>query len=59
MHQINPRPTTQLSAQQIREGLVARIRQEIQDGTYETPEKLEEAVERLIRTTLGCSTAQG
>ena len=32
----------------IRVGLVARVRGEIADGTYDTPEKLEAALERLI-----------
>ena len=32
----------------IRVGLVARVRQEIADGTYDTPEKLEAALDRLI-----------
>ena len=33
---------------QPRADLVARIRQEIRDGTYETPDKLQTAVGRLI-----------
>ena len=32
----------------IRVGLVARVRKEIADGTYDTPEKLEAALDRLI-----------
>lgn len=32
----------------IRQDLVARIRQEIAAGTYETPEKLELALERML-----------
>ena len=32
----------------IRVELVARIRKEIADGSYDTPEKLEAALERLI-----------
>jgi anti-sigma28 factor (negative regulator of flagellin synthesis) len=32
----------------IREDLVARVRQEIADGTYETPEKWEIALDRLL-----------
>ena len=32
----------------IRVALVARVRQEIADGTYDTPEKLEAALDRLI-----------
>ena len=32
----------------IRIGLVARVRKEIADGTYDTPEKLEAALDRLI-----------
>jgi negative regulator of flagellin synthesis FlgM len=32
----------------IRVELVARVRKEIADGTYDTPEKLEAALERLI-----------
>lgn len=32
----------------IRAGLVARVRKEIADGTYDTPEKLEAALDRLI-----------
>jgi anti-sigma28 factor (negative regulator of flagellin synthesis) len=32
---------------EVREDLVARVRQEIQDGTYDTPEKFEAALDRL------------
>ena len=32
----------------VRVELVARVRKEIADGTYDTPEKLEAALERLI-----------
>jgi len=32
----------------IRVDLVARVRQEIADGTYDTPDKLEIALERLL-----------
>ena len=31
----------------VRQDLVARVRQEIQAGTYDTPEKLEAALDRL------------
>jgi anti-sigma28 factor (negative regulator of flagellin synthesis) len=37
----------QLSAPEVRQELVARIRQEIQAGTYDTAEKFEAALERL------------
>ncbi|HKI38637.1 MAG TPA: hypothetical protein VKA46_42710 [Gemmataceae bacterium] len=33
----------------IRHHLVERIRREIAEGTYETPEKLEAALQRLLR----------
>jgi hypothetical protein len=33
---------------EVRWELVARVRQEIAAGTYETPEKLEAALERLL-----------
>ena len=33
--------------QQVREELVSRIRREIQAGTYDTPDKLQEALDRL------------
>jgi len=32
----------------IRADLVARVRREIEAGTYETPERIEAAVERLL-----------
>ena len=32
----------------VRADLVARVKQEIKAGTYETPEKIEVAVERLL-----------
>jgi hypothetical protein len=35
-------------ASPLRTRLIARIRQEIQQGTYETPEKLDRALERLF-----------
>jgi Anti-sigma-28 factor, FlgM len=41
------RMTPQLSAPEVRQELVARIRQEIQAGTYDTAEKFEAALERL------------
>ena len=41
------RMTTQPSAPEVRQELVARIRQEIQAGTYDTAEKFEAALERL------------
>jgi anti-sigma28 factor (negative regulator of flagellin synthesis) len=31
----------------VRQDLVARVRQEIEAGTYDTPDKLEAAVDRL------------
>ncbi|NQU75039.1 MAG: flagellar biosynthesis anti-sigma factor FlgM [Planctomycetes bacterium] len=33
----------------IRAGLVARVKAEIQAGTYETPEKLDVAIENLLK----------
>jgi negative regulator of flagellin synthesis FlgM len=33
---------------EIREDLVAKIRQQIEDGNYETQEKLEAAVQRMV-----------
>lgn len=45
MQQTNPQPTHNPA----REGLVARCRQEIEDGTYVTQDKLDVAVERLLR----------
>jgi len=38
----------------VRQDLVARVRREIQAGTYDTPEKLEAALDRLAdRLTAG------
>jgi hypothetical protein len=34
--------------EEIRQDLVARVRREIAEGTYETPEKLETALARLL-----------
>jgi hypothetical protein len=42
-HRMNP----QLSDQDVRQELVTRVRQEILDGTYDTPEKFEVALGRL------------
>jgi hypothetical protein len=39
--------TQQPSPQDVRQELVARVRREIQAGTYDTPEKLELALDRL------------
>ena len=39
--------TSQLSAPEVRQELVARIREEIEAGTYDTAEKFEAALERL------------
>jgi hypothetical protein len=36
-----------LSDPDVRQDLVTRVRQEIQAGTYDTPEKLEAALDRL------------
>lgn len=33
----------------VREDLVARVRAEIESGTYDTPEKLEAAIDALVR----------
>jgi len=41
---VNP----QLNAPDVRQELVARVRREIQAGTYDTPEKLEAALDRLV-----------
>jgi anti-sigma28 factor (negative regulator of flagellin synthesis) len=38
---------SQLVDQDVRQELIARIRQEIRDGVYDTPEKLETALDRL------------
>lgn len=40
---VNP----QLHDTDVRQDLVARVRQEIQAGTYDTPEKLQAALDRL------------
>jgi hypothetical protein len=42
-HRMNP----QLSDQDVRGELVTRVRLEIRAGTYDTPEKLQAALERL------------
>jgi hypothetical protein len=34
---------------EVRAGLVARVRREIADGTYDTPERWEAALEKLAR----------
>jgi hypothetical protein len=44
----NPIPNPQPDDRPIRHDLVERIRREIADGTYETPEKWEAALERLL-----------
>jgi Anti-sigma-28 factor, FlgM len=41
------RMTPLLSAPEVRQELIARIRQEIQAGTYDTAEKFEAALERM------------
>lgn len=41
------RMSSQPNEPEVREDLVARVRQEIQKGTYDTPEKLEAALDRL------------
>jgi anti-sigma28 factor (negative regulator of flagellin synthesis) len=46
---VKPLPTVQTPQEaDIRHDLVARIRAEIAAGTYETPEKLSIALERMI-----------
>jgi anti-sigma28 factor (negative regulator of flagellin synthesis) len=46
---VKPLPTAQTPQEaDIRHDLVARIRAEIAAGTYETPEKLSIALERMI-----------
>jgi anti-sigma28 factor (negative regulator of flagellin synthesis) len=40
---VNP----QLHEGEVRQDLVARVRQEIQAGTYDTPDKMEAALDRL------------
>ena len=42
-----PPVTAPLSDPDVRQDLVARVRQEIQAGTYDTPEKMEAALDRL------------
>lgn len=37
----------------VRADLVARVKQEIKAGTYETPEKIDIAVEKLLDDLLG------
>jgi anti-sigma28 factor (negative regulator of flagellin synthesis) len=37
----------QLAEQEVREELVSRIRQEIEDGVYDTPERFDAALDRL------------
>jgi hypothetical protein len=39
--------TSQQAESEIRQELVARVRQEIRDGTYDTPEKFQAALDRL------------
>jgi len=41
-------PNQSRKRQTFRPELVARVRQEIADGSYDTPEKLEAALERLF-----------
>ena len=45
----NRRPSDCRRQGQIRQDLVDRIRREIAAGTYETPEKLQAALERLLQ----------
>jgi hypothetical protein len=40
--------TPQLNEPEVRVELVARVRQEIRAGTYDTPEKFEAALDRLV-----------
>jgi negative regulator of flagellin synthesis FlgM len=42
------RPNQKASGEAIRMDLVARVRREIAAGTYDTPEKWEAALERLL-----------
>ena len=42
-----PPVTAPLPDPDVRQDLVARVRQEIQSGTYDTPDKLEAALDRL------------
>lgn len=43
----------ELSPQAIRADLVARIKEQIKAGTYETPEKLDQAIDGLARDLQG------
>jgi anti-sigma28 factor (negative regulator of flagellin synthesis) len=38
---------------EIRHDLVARVRKEIAEGTYDTPEKMQAALERLLSRQIG------
>lgn len=59
MQQTDPQPTPKTQPTEVREGLVARCRQAIEDGTYVTQDKLDVTAERLFRAVVGRSTAQG
>lgn len=51
MHPIRPHPFAlreSIAGPSMRLDLIARVRREIEEGTYETPEKLEIALERLF-----------
>lgn len=51
MHTLRPHPFAQretLVGPSLRHGLIARVRREIELGVYDTPEKLEIALERLF-----------
>lgn len=48
LHDDGNLPTPRLKNQPVRWGLVNRVRQEIADGTYETQEKWEAALDRLL-----------
>ena len=43
-----PQSRPKAAAQELRTDLVARVRREIADGTYDTPDKWEAALERLM-----------
>ena len=43
-----PPPKPRAAVQEVRADLVARVRREIADGTYDTPDKWEAALERLL-----------
>ena len=45
----NPPTQSRLPEENIRAPLVREIKQEISDGTYETPAKIDGTVERLIK----------